>query len=236
MKIRKVCTPRCLGILLLVCAVEVVWQNAAIGDDATPLHDVEFTPIFNGRDLTGWSGDTKHWAVNDGVLTCEDHAGNLFSEHEYDDFVIRCDFRLTAGANNGIGLRAPLGSKWVSGDGMEIQILDDGVEKLRELKPYQCHGSIYGFAPAKRGALKPVGEWNEQEVRCIGRSVVVVLNGKKIVDANLDNYEFDPAPDGRVRPGIKRSKGHLALLGHSERAEFRNLRVHEIDGPKGSSP
>ena len=70
---------------------------------------------------------------------------------------------MTPGANNGLGIRSPL-----KGDaayaGMELQILDDTAEIYSKLKPYQYHGSLYGVSAAKKGHLKPVGEWNYQEV------------------------------------------------------------------------
>jgi hypothetical protein len=91
----------------------------------------------------------------------------------------RFEFKLEEGANNGLGIRAPL-----EGDaayvGMELQILDDNAaeKKYGKLRPAQFHGSIYDVVPAKRGALKPAGEWNSQEVVCEGRNVKVTLNGR----------------------------------------------------------
>ena len=72
--------------------------------------DVGFAPIFNGRDLTGWTGNTQGYGVEDGAIrTYPDRAGgNLYTENEYDDFVLRFAFRLPPGANNGIAVRAPL--------------------------------------------------------------------------------------------------------------------------------
>jgi HEAT repeat protein len=121
-----------------------------------------FVPLFNGSDLTGWVGDAKGYIVEDGkiVVDPESGSGNLYTASEYSDFVFRFEFKLTPGANNGLGIRAPF-----DGDaayaGLEIQILDDTAPEYKDLKPYQYHGSVYGVVPAKRGFLKPVGEWNE---------------------------------------------------------------------------
>ena len=101
------------------------------------------------------------------------------------DFVFRFEFKLTPGANNGIGIRAPL-----TGDaayvGMEIQVLDDTADQYKDLQPYQYHGSIYGVVPARRGLQKPVGEWNAEEIIARGRRITVILNGTVIVDADID--------------------------------------------------
>jgi hypothetical protein len=189
----------------------------------------EFIPLFNGEDLTGWTGNKEGYAVEDGriVVHPDRGGGNLYTEKEYGDFVLRFVFKLTPGANNGLGIRAPL-----EGDaayaGMELQILDNTADKYRDLKPYQYHGSIYGVVPAERGHLKPVGEWNEQEVIADGKRIAVKLNGAVILDADIDAAGTPQTMDGRDHPGLKREKGHIGFLGHGSRVEFRNIRIKEL--------
>ena len=187
-----------------------------------------FTPIFNGKDLSGWTGDLEGYSVEDGVIAVLPSAsGNLYTESEYRDFAFRFEFRLTPGANNGIGIRAPL-----AGDaaylGMEIQVLDDSAEVYKALQPYQYHGSIYGLVPAKRGHQKPVGEWNSEEIEVRGRRVKVTLNGTVIVDADIDEASAGGAIDKRDHPGLKNESGHIGFLGHGSRVEYRNLRIKEL--------
>jgi hypothetical protein len=184
-----------------------------------------FVPLFNGRDLTGWSGDLKGYMVEDGAIVVgAGSGGNLYTVGEYADFVLRFDFKLSPGANNGMGIRTP-----PEGDaayvGMEIQVLDDTADQYRDLKPYQYHGSIYGVVPAKRGFQKPVGEWNSEEITVRGRKVTVALNGTTIVEADLDEASKPQTIDGRDHPGLARTSGHLAFCGHGSRVEFRNLRI-----------
>ena len=84
-----------------------------------------------------------------------------------------------------------------------------------------------GLVPARRGHLKPVGEWNEQEILCQGRHIRVTLNGTVIVDANLD--DLGPVGmDGYVHEGRYRTSGHLGFMGHRSRVDFRNLRIKEF--------
>lgn len=203
-----------------------------------------FTSIFNGKDLAGWvygsragkeNRSGKGYQVENGVLfSTREDGGNLYTEKEYGDFVLRFDFRLTENANNGIGIRAPL-----QGDaayaGIEIQVLDDSGSSYTKLQPWQYHGSIYGVVPAKRGFQKPVGEWNSEEITANGRHITVTLNGTAIVDANLDDVT-DPEvlkthrdltrPEGSR--GIANTKGHIGLLGHGARVEFRHFRIKEL--------
>lgn len=203
-----------------------------------------FTTLFNGKDLTGWVYGTRNGAPNksgkgyqieNGVLfTTKEDGGNLFTEKEYSNFVLRFEVKLTENANNGVGIRAPL-----EGDaayvGMEIQVLDDGGSQYTNLQPAQYHGSVYQMFPAKRGFQKPVGEWNTEEITANGRRITVVLNGTTIVDANLDDVKDEAvlakhrnlnAPEGSR--GIANTKGHIGFLGHGAHVEFRNIRIKEL--------
>ena len=161
-------------------------QDPSVESAAPAVPEPGFVALFNGRDLTGWTGATGGYAVEDGLLVCrKDGGGNLYVDRPFSDFVLRFAFRMEPGGNNGVGIRAEQG-KDAAYHGMEIQILDDDAPAYAGLKPWQFHGSIYGVVPAKRGALKPAGQWNEQEITARGTHVRVVLNGTTIVDADLE--------------------------------------------------
>jgi len=194
-----------------------------------------FTRIFNGRDLAGWTGDTAGYAVEDGAITCGPKGTNLFTEREYANFVLRLRFRLSPGANNGIGVRAPLTGD-AAYEGIELQVLDDGHEKYAGwLKPWQRHGSAYGIAASSgsTAALKPAGEWNDQEVVVDGRRVKVTLNGTVILDADLDRATAGGTLSGKEHPGAKRAAGHIGFLGHGDRVSYRDIEIRELP-PSGA--
>lgn len=191
-----------------------------------------FEPLFNGRDLTGWQlvrGRGPGYIVEKGVLVCpEDGGGNLFTEKEYANFVLRLDWRLWDGGNNGVGIRAPL-----EGDaayvGMEIQVLDEASEKYKKgagLKPTQMTGSVYDVFAAKSGHVKRDGVWNEYQIEARGRRIKVTLNGVVVTDVDLDSVK-DPEVL-KKHPGLARAKGHIGFLGHGTRVEFRNIRIMEL--------
>ncbi len=194
------------------------------------LEQVEgFVSLFNGKDLSGWVGNTKGYVAEDGriVVHPELGGGNLYTEKEYSDFVFRFEFKLTPGANNGLGIRAP-----IEGDAayaaMELQIIDNTHEKYKDLQPYQYHGSIYGVVAAKREFLKPVGEWNSQEVVAQGNRIKVILNGETIVDADLKEATQNGTADHRDHPGLFNKSGRIGFLGHGDPLEFRNIRIKEL--------
>lgn len=191
-----------------------------------------FTPLFDGKSLDGWIGDgKKFFKVEQGAMVCERGCvGKLLTEREYQDFILRFDFKLTPGANNGLALRAPQQGD-AAYDGIELQILDNSADKYKDLKDYQYHGSAYGIAAAKRGALKPAGEWNTQEVRLQGRDLQVTLNGKLILDINLDKAAPDNKTiDGEDHPGLGRRLGHIGFLCHDDQVYFRNVHIQDLSG------
>jgi hypothetical protein len=183
-----------------------------------------FVSLFDGKTLHGWQGDVKGYAVENGTMLCKP-GGNLFTAKQYANFVFRFEFKLPPGGNNGVGIRTPL-----RGDaayaGMEIQILDDGHPNYKDLQPYQFHGSIYGVVPAKRGALKPVGQWNREEIVANGSHIKVTVNGTAIVDADLS--KIDKTPDHQKHPGLHNAKGYIGWLGHGDPVAFRNVRIKEL--------
>jgi hypothetical protein len=188
----------------------------------------EFEPVFNGKDLSGWIGPVDDYEVKDGAIQCKPgRGGNLFTKDEFDNFVVRFDFKLPPGGNNGIGLRAPVTQAQLAYDAVEIQILDDDDPKYGELQDYQVHGSLYGMAPAARGYLRPDGQWNWQEVSLDGDKLKVVVNGFEVLNANVAEASKKPI-DGKAHPGASRKSGHLALCGHHDPVAIRNIRVKRL--------
>lgn len=214
---------------LMFCFVCFLFVSAASSAHAMEPKPAEgFVSLFDGKTLNGWMEATESYKVEDGmIVSLPEKGGNMLTEKEYSDFVLRFEFLLTPASNNGIGLRMPPKAHAAT-QGMEIQILDETDERYRKLKPYQFHGSVYGIIPAKKGYLKPLGEWNCQEIRCIGERVTVILNGETIVDGNVVQATRDGALDEREHPGVQRTAGHIGLLGHKSVVKFRNIMVKEV--------
>jgi len=186
-----------------------------------------FTPLFDGRTLTGWMGDTAGYSVEGGAIVCGPKGTNLYTHNEYANFVLRFSFMLTPGANNGIGVRAPATGD-AAYEGMEIQVLDDGHEKYKGgLKPWQRHGSVYGISAStgSTAALRTVGQWNDEEIVVDGRRVKVTLNGTVIQDVDLDEATKTGTLSGKEHPGLKRTAGHIGFLGHGDHVEYRDIRI-----------
>jgi hypothetical protein len=189
-----------------------------------------FQSLFNGKDLTGWAGAVDNYQVDNGAIQClKGKGGVLHTAKVYDNFVLRVDFQLPPGGNNGLAIRYPtkeeLGS---SADGAyvgmcELQVLDDGHAKYAKIDPRQAHGSAYGMVAAKRGFLRPAGEWNHQIVRVEGSKINVEVNGTQILDADLSTVKEYMA--NTPHPGKDRTSGHVGFAGHSDPVRFRNVEI-----------
>ena len=215
------------SFFVAACASEK--QPSPPAEEAVAASDEEgFVSVFNGMDLTGWTGDTEGYAVENGAIVClKEGGGNLYVDKQYSDFALRFEFKLEPGGNNGVGIRTEQG-KDAAYYGMEIQVLDDTAADYAELQPWQYHGSVYGVAAAERGHQKPVGEWNEEEIVAQGSHITVTLNGAVIVDVDLEEVGRPETIDGKEHPGLFNASGSIGFLGHGHRIEFRNIRIKEI--------
>lgn len=187
-----------------------------------------FELLFDGETLSPdiWQGSIHGYPVETkGSFICR-KGGQLLTVKEYSDFIFRFEFKLPPEGNNGVGIRTPLG-KPSSIYGIEIQILSDAYP---DAKPWQKHGSIYGFVPAKPGLLRPDGQWNQEEILAVGPHIKVTVNGQVAVDADITGAE---SLDGD-RPGIHNKSGFVGFLGHDDPVEFRNVRILALAGKENA--
>ncbi len=209
--------PRGLSIFaLLVCLVVV---------DSAPCAETGWTALFNGKDFSGWTvtaaepGHDQTWQVVDGVIECGQKGGSwLRSNEEYEDFILTLEYKISPKGNSGIFIRsAAKGNPAYSG--MELQIYDDFGEKP---SPHTA-GAIYGSVAAIKNMSKPAGEWNEVTIFCIGRRVVDIMNGEKIIDANLDDYTVPLENHSPL--SLRLTKGFIGLQNYGNPAWFRDIKI-----------
>jgi hypothetical protein len=177
-----------------------------------------FTPLFNGKDTTGWhvrKPDAKNaWTVEDGVLKNTlakgEHGVDLITDAKFRDFTVRYEYQVPDGSNSGFYLRGR----------HEIQILGD----YNTGKPAKTgNGAIYNFKEPSEFASKPAGEWQTVEATITGNKITVILNGKKIHDA----VECDK-PTGSQLDNDVNEPGSLFLQGDHGTVWFRNIRIKPL--------
>ena len=123
MRYKHTLIPLGIGIALAwVGTARLQAQNAPAG----------FTPLFNGKDFTGWrvpQGDNGHWKVVNGVIDYDAQSEatgdkNLWTENEYGDFTLRLDWRIkeTPYVNTRVPIIKPDGTHKKGADGRDIRI------------------------------------------------------------------------------------------------------------------
>ncbi len=188
-----------------------------------------FAPIFDGKSLAGWAGPVEAYEVENGTLRCKSGAGGtIYHKRELGDFAARFEFKLPVGGNNGLALRYP-GEGDTAYVGMcELQVLDDTAPKYAgKLDPRQVNGSVYGVVPAIPGYLRPVGEWNFEEVTVTGSRIKVELNGTQILDADVDQVKEFMA--NHPHPGLSRKTGYFGFAGHNDPVEFKQVMIKPLN-------
>lgn len=234
---RKTAVPAKGPIQLQTHGGEIRWRNVFLreigADEANKIlasaEDEGYQAIFNGKDFTGWAGPVNEYQIKDGALQCiPGKGGTIYTKEQFSDFVVRFEFKLPPGGNNGLAIRYP-GSGDTAYVGMcELQVLDDNYEKATgsKIDARQAHGSAYGMVAAARGYQRPIGEWNFQEVRVKGPRIQVELNGTPILDADLSTVK--DFMGGKPHPGKDRTQGHFGFAGHNDAAAFRNVRIKSL--------
>lgn len=190
--------------------------------------------LFDGRTLNGWEavlGAKSDWTIEDGTIKCSNKGwGYLYTPETWGNFEFSCDFKVSKGANSGVFFR------WVKPEdpvqtGFEMQVLDSSGKTVPD--KHDC-GALYDAMAPSDNAMNPVGVWNTADIKCVGSLIVIVLNGKRIVTANLDRWtEPRKNPDGTdnkfdiAYKDMARS-GHIGFQDHGEKTWFKNVKVREL--------
>ncbi|MBI9071294.1 MAG: DUF1080 domain-containing protein [Melioribacteraceae bacterium] len=176
------------------------------------------------------------WTVEDGILTAsEDEC--IWSEKEYDNFVLDLEFKTEDGTNSGVIVYCNDTKNWIP-NSVEIQIADDYSEKWGKADPtWQC-GAVFGHLAASKSVVKKPGEWNHYNITCRDSIITIVLNDVEVTTMNMQLWKSaDKNPDGTTIPSWLSTpfaelptKGYVGLQGKHAGASifFRNIKIKEI--------
>lgn len=204
------CAAWCVALSLLFTAASLAVPAAGAEEKAGPHDNVAppgFTPLFNGKDLSGWKGlvqsppkrakmtpeeladaqkkaDEKmraHWKAENGIIVFDGKGDSLCTAKDYADFDLYVDWKILEKGDSGIYLRGT----------PQVQIWDTAAA------PKNAVGSGGLFNNQKpenpsvplKVADKPVGKWNTFLIHMVGEKVTVHLNGELVVsNVTLENY------------------------------------------------
>ncbi len=170
--------------------------------------------LFNGKDLTGWHlqkpTGANGWKARDSVYVNTPPSTDIQTDSEYYDFQLHVEFKVSEGnGNSGVYLR----------DKYEVQIFNSYGKPLIDTG---CGALYHRIAPAVN-ASKPAGEWQTYDITFIGKRLIVIHNGQKV----LDVADVGPMGTGAAstRPD---GPGPLRLQGDHDAVSFRNIRIRPL--------
>jgi pimeloyl-ACP methyl ester carboxylesterase len=182
-----------------------------------------FVPLFNGKDLSGWQGDTQLWSARDGMLVGRspglDHNDFLATDTPYGDFILKLTFRLVGGeGNSGVQFR----SVRVPGHEMSGYQADVGQQYWGCLYDESRRNKVLVQAsPKALETLKKDG-WNQYTVRAMGDHITLSLNGVTSVDYREPDRQI--ARDGRIAVQIH--------AGGPMEVQFKDILIQPLPIPR----
>ncbi|GHT37324.1 hypothetical protein FACS189427_10120 [Planctomycetales bacterium] len=195
--------------------------------------------LFNGKDLNDWKNNSgkpiSPKAIDDGCIQTHDCGGYiLVYDKPFGNFTLKCDVKMSEKCNSGIftrieNLKDPVNT------GFEIQVADSKGEPNAN-----SNGALYDVKPASENPANGVGNWDTYEVTFNGPKVIVKINGKEIVTADLDSYT---EPGKRDVPGDHKYKldgkaralkdfarsGYLGFQDHGHDVWIKNVKLLPLD-------
>ena len=201
-----------------------------------------FTAMFNGKDLSGWSGKPGWWNVEEGALTSESTTEKPCKECNYllwdggqpADFELRADFRLSGSANSGIQIRSETRPNWdtygyqadMTGDGELVGFVYHHARGLIAGRGEQATFDAEGKKvverigdPAELVKRFKQGDWNSYRIICRGPEITLYING--VLMCHITDHHATQAA----------TRGIIALQMHPGppmKVQFKNLRIKEL--------
>jgi hypothetical protein len=188
--------------------------------------------LFDGTDLSAWQSNdggppSTGWAIKDGALVRKAKAAYMWTKNRYGDFVLDMEF-MTEG-NSGVFIRTDDLRNPVQ-TGIEIQVYQPVDEPTTHTT-----GALYDLLAPSKCADKPAGQWNHMVITAKDNLITVVLNGEKVIDADLNDWtQAGRNPDGsknKFKTALKEFKreGHIGLQEHGHMVGFRNIKIRSLD-------
>lgn len=199
--------------------------------------------LFDGASMNGWhkfgGGPVgKGWKVSDGAIFYDPSAKDgidIVTDQEFENFDLKLEWKVSKGANSGIMFYVNEDTSkykvpWVTGP--EMQVLDN-IDAIDNKKPNHLAGTLYDLIGTVADSKpKPVGEWNQAEIKCVNGKLDMYFNGVHTVSTTMwdDNWKKMVANSKfRTMPGFGTfKKGHIDLQDHGHEVWYRNIKIRTL--------
>jgi hypothetical protein len=214
-------------------------------------------PLFDGHSLAGWMWSTDKnpptpcWSAGDGILRTTPGHGTpvyLLTRDTFKDFDLTFDWNAEPGANSGVKYRfqgywvgkelraEPAGPDRIEPVALEYQIIDDQKHPDALTGPTHATAAVYEYWPAKKDGPAQPNVWHTSRIVARGLHIEHWLDGKKVVEIELNSPDVQAAFANSRRKGSspvlakhERRESPIALQFHDGVVLFRNINIRRID-------
>jgi hypothetical protein len=200
--------------------------------------------LFDGKTTTGWHSYgkakvTERWKVADGSLYIDttqkgSEGGDLCTAEEYDNFDFKLEWKIAPNGNSGIIF-------YVNEDfakyhnsyntGPEMQVLDNDGHSDGKIIKHRA-GDLYDLISCNRETVKPVGEWNEVEIKSKNGKLDFYLNGTNVVSTTMWDDNWKKMIAGSKFKNMQGfgiyKKGRIVLQDHGDMVWYRNIKIKKL--------
>lgn len=220
-------------------------RKSSPGEIVKPLEESGFKPIFDGKSLSGWDGDTTFWRVENGAIIGQTETDKQPKQNTFliwrggspANFEIKLEYKLT-GYNSGLQVRSvelpdiKYAMKGYQADidgkqqytGQFYEERGRGFLALRGQASYIATGEkpayfgTFGADEELKGLIKS-DDWNTLHIIARGNTLVQILNGR-VMSMVIDDDTQNRKMEGLI--GLQVHKGPAMKI------EFRNIRLKTL--------
>jgi hypothetical protein len=203
-----------LASLAAVTALGLLASKPGLADEGgVSLPDGGFKSLFNGQDLAGWRARSRdkpnRWSAQNGALVSAGPGTDLLTEEKFGNFEFHCEYQIPTRGRGGVYLRGRY----------EIRIADEP----GGAPGFQSNGAVVNLiCPSQNAGLK-ADQWQTMDVTVSGKTVTLILNGKKVIPEILMPHPTRGALDANGD-----QPGPIMLQGNIRGVSFRNLRIKPL--------
>jgi 3-keto-disaccharide hydrolase len=227
----------------IVAALATSAPLVAQGPSAGKPGDGQWIQLFDGKSLAGWRGykakdaSATRWKVENGTLTVpQTGAGDtkgrndLITDATYDQFHLRWEWKIAPGGNSGV--KYFVLEDQPAAIGHEYQLIDDERHPDAKIGPHRQTAALYDVMQAHDRPIKPAGEWNTSEVIVRGKHVTHILNGKTVLEYDLESPALKDAIAKSKFKDIARfgtpQSGHILVQDHGDAVWYRKIEIQRL--------
>ncbi len=208
--------------------------------------------LFDGQTTNGWhkyGGKPvgSAWKIADGTLyldtTVKDQVkgnwqikdgGDIVSDEEFENFHLKLEWKIAKDGNSGIIFyihEDTVKYKWPWETGPEMQVLDNAGHPDSKITKHRA-GDLYDLISCSQETVKPAGEWNLAEIKCVNGKLDLFLNGTNVVSTTMwddawkkmvAGSKFVKMPDFGMY-----KKGKIGLQDHGNTVWYRNVMIKKL--------